>query len=112
MSTYNLDSVREMAGGDEEFLKVIVQTFLEEVPADVEQMRQSIAQENAKLTYQFAHKMKPNLQMFGLDLLKEIKSVEAWANGNKSKKDVVPAIDKIVNTVTAAAEELRRDFEL
>lgn len=112
MSTYNLDSVKEMAGGDDDFLKIVVQTFLEEIPPDVAAMKESIAEGNAKLSYQYAHKMKPNLQMFGLNLLQEIKNIEAWSNGNKSKTDIQPSIDKVIATVTRAAEELKRDFNL
>ena len=32
MRNYKLDSVEEMAGGDHDFVKVVVQTFLEEIP--------------------------------------------------------------------------------
>lgn len=110
MSTYNLESVREMADGDEEFMNIVVQTFLEEIPPDVAAMKESITAGNAKLSYQYAHKMKPNLQMFGLDLLQEIKNIEAWSNGNKSKAEIESSIDKIIVTVTKASEELRKDF--
>ena len=43
MSSYNLEGVEEMAGGDNEFMKVVVQTFLEEIPSDVEAMNEAIS---------------------------------------------------------------------
>ena len=42
MRNYNLESVEEMAGGDQDFIKVVVQTFLEETPPDLEGMNQAI----------------------------------------------------------------------
>lgn len=112
MSTYNLEGVREMAGDDEEFVKVVVQTFLEEIPPDVAAMQQSIAQDNAQLAYQYAHKMKPNLQMFGLDLLQDVKNIESYSRGQKTRESIYPSVEKIVSTVRKATEELKRDFDL
>lgn len=112
MSTYNLESVIEMAGGDEDFLKVVVQTFLEEIPPDLNGMNEAVAEENASLSYQYVHKMKPNLQMFGLDLMPQIKIIEEWAKTGKSKAEVTNAADSITAKVETAMAELKTDFAL
>ena len=83
---YNLDSVREMAGGDEDFLKIIVQTFLEEIPPDVRSMNEAIDNGNPSLAYQFAHKMKPNLELFGLNLMDQILIIEAYSKENLARR--------------------------
>ena len=112
MSSYNLDEVREMAGGDEEFMLVVVQTFLEEIPPDVEAMNEAIGNDNASLAYQYAHKMKPNLQLFGLELMDQIRIIEAWSKQGKRKDEVPDAAEKISRKVDVAAEELKQDFNL
>ena len=112
MSNYNLDEVREMAGGDEEFMLVVVQTFLEEIPPDVEAMNEAISNDNATLSYQYAHKMKPNLQMFGLDLMDQIRVIEAWSKEGKRKDEVPEAASIITKKVEVASEELKKDFAL
>lgn len=109
---YNLDSVNEMAGGDEDFLKIIVQTFLEEIPPDVKSMNEAIDNDNPNLAYQFAHKMKPNLELFGLNLMDQILIIEAWSKENKTNSSAQEAGGKISSKVTLAEAELKNDFEL
>ncbi|MCP9201052.1 Hpt domain-containing protein [Gramella sp. GC03-9] len=112
MSNYNLEEVKEMAGGDEEFMLVVVQTFLEEIPPDVAAMNEAIGNDNPSLAYQYAHKMKPNLQLFGLNLMEQIRVIEAWSKHGKRKDEVPEAAEKITHKVDMAAEELRNDFSL
>lgn len=112
MSNYNLDEVREMAGGDEEFILVIVQTFLEEIPPDVASMNEAIENENPSQAYQYAHKMKPNLQLFGLNLMDQIKVIEAWSKEGKRKDEVPEAAEKISRKVDLAVIDLKNDFNM
>ncbi|TYP70844.1 Hpt domain-containing protein [Aquimarina intermedia] len=108
---YSLNHINELSGGDQEFAAVLVQTFLEEIPPDLENMVEAVKSDNPGLAYQYAHKMKPNLQLFDIDLLSQIKQVEAWAKTNKSKSEILPTIDHIVLTVNAAIEDLKNDFQ-
>ncbi len=107
---YNLEKVKEIAGGDDSFIDVIVETFLEEIPPDVVSMQQAIENDNHKMAYQFAHKMKPNLDMFGIDLLKQIAAMEKWSASNKPKDFIQPQLDEIVSTLTLVIAELQQDF--
>lgn len=112
MSHYNLDAVNEMAGGDEDFVKVIVQTFLEEIPPDVRSMEVAIENSNPSLAYQYAHKMKPNLQLFGLELMEQILTIEAWSKAKGDEASAKEAGKKIASKVEIAEKELRNDFDL
>lgn len=112
MSSYNLESVNEMAGGDQDFVKVVVQTFLEEIPPDLNSMNEAVTENNAAVAYQYAHKMKPNLQMFGLELMPQIKLIEEWSKSEKSREEVEKAAGVITVKVKTAEEELRQDFDL
>lgn len=109
---YNLESVHEMAGGDEDFVKVIVQTFLEEIPQDVNSMSEAIGNGNPGLAYQYAHKMKPNLQLFGLDLMEQILIIEAWSKGKDTEEHAVSAGKKIATKVKIAETELKNNYQL
>lgn len=112
MSNYNLASVEEMAGGDQDFLKVVVQTFIEEIPPDLEAMNQAVAANNPGQAYQYAHKMKPNLQMFGLELMPQIKTIEDWSKSGKDKEEVIEAARVITEKVELAEKSLKADFGL
>lgn len=109
---YDLKDVIEMAGGDEDFLKVIVQTFLEEIPPDVKSMNEAIENGNPSLAYQYAHKMKPNLQMFGLNLMEHILTIEAWSKGNAVEAAAGESGERIATKVNLAQHQLKKDFSL
>ena len=112
IKNYNLESVRKMAGDDDDFVKVIVKTFLEEIPPDVKLMTEAIENENSALAYQFAHKMKPNLQLFGMELMEQILIIEAWSKARESVDFAKEAGNKITTKVGLATLELKKDFEL
>ena len=107
---YNLEKVKEIAGGDDSFVLVIVETFLQEIPPDMESMQTAIANDNHKMAYQFAHKMKPNLDMFGIDLLKQIAAMEKWSDSNKPTSAIQEQLDQIISTLNLVLKELRADF--
>ncbi|CAM4290119.1 MULTISPECIES: hypothetical protein [Gillisia] len=112
MKNYNLDDVIEMAGGDDDFVKIIVQTFLEEIPPDVASMSEAISSSNPALAYQYAHKMKPNLQLFGLNQMDNILVIEAWSKGKERETNARDAGEKISAKVRLAERELKNDFTI
>lgn len=109
---YSIESLREVAGGDEEFMAIVAQTFLEEIPPDLKAMEEAIINNNRELAYQFAHKMKPNLEMFGLGLEKDITTIEAWTKTLKSQATIDANLEKVTSTITIALKELKEDFNL
>ncbi|MBQ4820311.1 Hpt domain-containing protein [Aquimarina sp. MMG016] len=108
---YSLKNVNELSGGDDEFIAVLVQTFLEEIPPDLDSMIKAVDDDNPAMAYQYAHKMKPNLQLFDIDLLAQIKKVESWSKSNKDKEQIKPTLDHIEATVNGAIQDLKDDFQ-
>ncbi|MCW8981737.1 MULTISPECIES: Hpt domain-containing protein [Altibacter] len=109
---YSKESLNEIAGGDQDFMGVVAQTFLEEIPPDLLAMEEAVENDNKELAYQFAHKMKPNLEMFGIDVLKDITAIEAWTRTSKNKAAITSNLDKVVSTVKTVLKELKEDFNL
>ncbi len=112
MSIYNMSMIEKTTSGDKEFMELLAKTFVEEVPLDVQAMNEAIENENAPLAYQIVHKMKPNLQMFGLQLSLEIEKLESWAQQRSNKTEILPYARKISETVSQAVEDLKSDFDL
>lgn len=109
---YSIDSLKEIAGGDEDFMAVVAQTFLEEIPPDLSALVEAIENDNKELAYQFAHKMKPNLEMFGIELQKDITAVESWTKTSKGNGTVTEFIEKINTTLHLVFTELKTDFNI
>jgi hypothetical protein len=56
--------------------------------------------------------MKPNLEMFGLNLGKEITSIESWTKSLKNKSTIETHLKNVVTTVERVFIELKQDFKL
>jgi HPt (histidine-containing phosphotransfer) domain-containing protein len=109
---YSIDNLKEIAGGDTDFMKVVAQTFLDEIPPDLISMQEAVQNENKELAYQFAHKMKPNLEMFGVNLQKNITSIESWTRSSKNKMVIMTHLETISETLYKVFDELKADFNL
>jgi HPt (histidine-containing phosphotransfer) domain-containing protein len=107
---YSLDSLNEIAGDDLEFMTIVAKTFLEEIPPDLKSMAEAIENENKELAYQFAHKMKPNLEMFAIPLNKDVTAIEDWAQTSKSKLAIMGHLETITATLEDVFKELKTDF--
>jgi HPt (histidine-containing phosphotransfer) domain-containing protein len=109
---YSYESLKSVAGDDIDFMAVVAQAFLDEIPPDLEALQQAISLENKELTYQFAHKMKPNMEMFGIKVMDEIKGIEAWTNTTKDKSIIADSIAHLSNVLKLVFVQLKEDFKL
>ncbi len=109
---YDLYQLEDMSGGDKEFMQTVVETFLTEIPPDLQSMNMAIDNDNHRMAYQFAHKMKPNLEMFGIDLIREISAMERWADSNKPTAAIRPQLDTINQMISDAIQEMRKDWKM
>jgi len=65
----NLDRLRQLAGGDDEFLIELIQTFLEDAPQLMEKMRTAVSQNDSAALRLTAHSLKSNAADFGAMIL-------------------------------------------
>lgn len=112
MKTYSFDSLNEIADGDEDFIRSVVEAFLEELPEDLDAMLSAAKNQNRQLVYYYAHKMKPNLQMLGLRLENHINALQTWSDSTQDIDVAQQHIDKIEAVLTTTFEELKRDFNI
>ena len=109
---YNLDNVKEIANGDDEFIITLIKTFLSEVPPDVEGLKEAVDNGNSALAFQFAHKLKPNLQTFGVHLDQEINAIESWSQQRGTHDDAREATLSIAQRVDKITKKLKEDFSI
>ncbi len=110
--SYEMENLSVIADGDEDFLEILAQTFLDEIPPDLNSLEEAVMNDNRELAYQFAHKMKPNIEMFGIDLLKDITSIENWSRTTKNRSAIIPNLENILSTLKIVFGELKEDFQL
>ena len=87
---YNLSKVYALSDNDPEFVKQILILFVTEVPEDLKKIKEGINNKDHKQAYAFAHKIKPTLDLIGLNVaFEEILQVEAWTKVEGRKKDII-----------------------
>ena len=109
---YKLDKVRELAGGDDDFVMAIAAAFLEEVPEAIEQIEAGVAAGDFKQVYQNAHKIKPTIQMFEVPVFDALLKVQDWGKFEQKEIDIKPTFLTLKSKVALVSEELKSDFGL
>ena len=67
---------------------------------------------NKEVAYQVAHKMKPTIELFGLNYFDELLTIQNWGNKTNTVAKVNSELSKVQQSVTNASTELRKDFNL
>jgi len=65
---YNLAKVYALSDNDPEFVNQILSLFVTEVPADLLEIKEGIKKKDHKHAYAYAHKIKPTLDLLGLNV--------------------------------------------
>lgn len=109
---YSLEKIEEMAEGDQDFIFSVVSVFIEEVPEDLEALEQAIAAEDYDQIYKMAHKIKPNVDLLGMEQARanalEIETLGKTEGDMDAIRAKFPILKKDIHQ---ALEELRNDFE-
>lgn len=106
---YNLSKISELSENDPDFIKAMVGTFLEEIPLDLDQLGMAVVKKDRAQVHEYAHKMKPTMDMFGLSALGDILVLEAWGK-SQDLMDVNEYFIRVKDQVQVAVTQLQADF--
>ncbi len=68
---YKLDQIRELSGGDESFVKMLIDIFVQLAEETLTNLQVAYAETNIAEIKKLAHKIKPSLSNMQIDVLKE-----------------------------------------
>jgi hypothetical protein len=106
---YDLAIIRELSENDPEFIKAMVSTFIEEIPMDLEQLAMAVVHDNRGLVHEYAHKIKPTVEMFGLGCHYDVLVLEAWGK-SEDQMDINEHFMRVQEELQKAVEQLKADF--
>ncbi|PWA10795.1 Hpt domain-containing protein [Flavobacterium laiguense] len=110
---YNLAKVYALSDNDPDFVNEILNLFVTEVPNDLKEIGEGIKSKDHKHAYAFAHKLKPTLDLLGLNVaFEEILQIEAWTKTEGKKKEIIETYKSVKTQVKDAIKEIRKDFDL
>jgi CheY-like chemotaxis protein len=108
---YNLAMVNSIAGGDDAFVKRMLQLFLDTIPPSLQEMQAETARQNWEQVSKQAHKMKSTIDSMGIVSLKEtIRKIEL--NGKKGiETGLIPGqVNQVEAIMQQCMEQVRQDF--
>lgn len=110
---YNLSKVYAIADDDKNFVLQILQLFVAEVPSDLVLIKEGINNKNYPQTYSFSHKIKPTLDLLGMDNAHdEILQIEQWTKDSGKKKEIKEVFKSLESRILDATNEIKKDFGL
>lgn len=103
----NLNYLKELSGGDSQFIKEMLEIFLANYPKYMKKLTTGIEVKEWVEIRKMAHKIKPTLAYIGLDeLIPEFQQVEEWALANTNYESIVTKINTLNATCKLALEEV------
>ena len=110
---YNLSKVYAISDDDNDFVLQIVQLFVTELPADLNLIKEGINVKNHAQTYVYSHKIKPTLDLLGMEnAYDEILQIEQWTKNLCKKKEIKEIFKSLESRVNDASNEIKKDFNL
>ena len=110
---YDLTMVETISGGDQEFIKKMVQLFIDTMPQNLSELEQALKEENWEMVGKHAHKMKSTIDSMGITSLKEdIRAVEAGGK-TKTNLELLPGlVNKVATTLALCISQIKNDHGL
>lgn len=110
---YNLSKVYAISDNDEEFAKQIVTLFTEEVPAEIKNMREGLEEKDHKRVYQAAHKIKPTLDLLGMQMAYEdVLAIEKWSKAEGKRREIKEVVKSLRDHVDNTLKEVKKNYNL
>ncbi|MFM9944153.1 MAG: Hpt domain-containing protein [Bacteroidia bacterium] len=105
---YNLEQIDMMSGGNAEFVEKMVNLFIELTPELLNKIKTGLIEGNYDEIKASAHKMKPSIDMMGINLLKnEIRNIERMAMDKTDVMALKNAITYLDDTLGQVMDQLR-----
>lgn len=110
---YNLAKVYALSDNDPEFVLQIITLFVNEIPEDLKFIKKGIEEKDHQLAYSYAHKIKPTLDLLGMNVAyEENLLVMDWSKREGKRKEIKEVFKSIEDQVDKAVKEIHKDFNI
>lgn len=104
--------LEEISGGDKDFQREIVNTFLEEIVGEMEKIRISLKEENWTTLGSLAHKIKAPIGMLCTDPMKElVLRVEKDAKNGERLHELPAQTNALLDNLNVVIDQLKADLK-
>lgn len=105
---YDLSQLEELAGGDQSFMRSMVDTFLEHTPGQLEEIKNARKNGDLASIGALSHKIKPNIDLFGIvDLKQTIRDLEQMGKAGEDRPEIDEKLKELDQILQQAFDQLR-----
>ena len=110
---YDLSMVRSVSGGDESFIRKMVQLFIETVPPGIADLQEAHKKQEWQRMGKIAHKLKSTIDSIGIVTIKdEIRLIENNGKHEKDTGSLAPLVERVTDVINNCIQQLKADFSL
>ena len=108
---YDLTMIREIAHGNNDFIKKMMSLFIDPMPTALTEMNEHIHNSNWVAMGAVAHKIKPSIDTMGIDLLKEdIRSLERNGKDGINIEEIPALMEKVEAVIERINSDIRTEM--
>lgn len=106
---FDLSYLRSVSDNNEQFVREMVETFIETIPPVLTQMKECLAAKNWQRLSRLAHQIKPSFGLMGMD---DLRSATLYIEKNADEESNLPELGEVTSRFledcVGAISELRR----
>jgi len=107
--SYDLTNVRAMSDNDSDFVNLMVHTFIKDIPRDLERLAVAVSDLDRDKVHRYAHRIKPTLELFGIESFKHAAALELWGKSDV-EKNIKEDFLRLNQDLSEVLIQLKRDF--
>ncbi len=106
--TVDLTYLSSICDNDKQFMREMIENFVQEMPDNIACIAQHIEEENWPEVKKLTHKMKPALQFMGLpETLKHVRTIEQQSKEGENHDEIPLLFEKVAENIRYAVEVLK-----
>ncbi len=110
---YDLSLVNEIADNNQEFIKSLLQIYLDTIPATSKELLHELSLQNWEQAGKLAHKLKSTIDtMLMVSIKDDIRTIEHCGKTNENTHLMLPLAQKVDAIIHQVAHDFKADFGL
>lgn len=108
---YNLDKIKEVASGNDEFIQKMIAIFVKNTPNLVQNMHVGLQMGDYDQIYSMAHQLKPSIDLLEIhDITQVIRNIEDCSRNRMDLDSLSDKIDQVDEILMEVVKQLKSEF--
>jgi len=108
---YDLTMIREIAHGNNDFVKKMMSLFIDTMPPAINELNEHMASRNWPALGAIAHKIKPSIDTMGINSLKEdIRTLERNGKDSLNVDEIPELMAKVEGVIGKIISDIRDEM--